>query len=734
MIKKSANTLLHLKGRFENKARLKTGFGGIVLKDAVSSEHLRNLAEQLQVLKREWTAGNYLISGALVSVFYVRVIPKSLRIGASFGNPADCVVGARFTEDLSKHIITHHVSLDVLEETSKSYSIVASIVEQFYHGVFSNVDLKDNKQIDYKLFGLSKTKFQKFVFDASVVESFGNYRDESKSIAESIVSVFKTEETSTITKTIELMKKMGIELYRGKFIDSTTMLLSKDELELLVLNNPYLISMSVQNLSDFEFDDAILDCFPTVKIDKPTNEPVIGVIDTLFDENVYFSEWVDYRCMVSPDIPCTSKDALHGTAVSSIIVDGCNFNPEWDDGCGRFRVRHFGVATASHFSSFTILQKIREIVLTNRDIKVWNLCLGSPFPVSKHYISPEGALLDELQSEFDIIFIVAGTNKGSNKEDRLIGAPADSLNSIVVNSVSREGLPASYSRSGPALSFFVKPDVCCFGGEYNDCLTVCTAQGEQFKYGTSFSAPWVARKMSYMIDKLGMDRNVAKALLIHAANPWVEENRDRNFYGHGIVPTHIRDIIESPSDEIRFVVSDVSKAYSTYNYELPVPLDKGKHPYVVKATMCYFPVCSRNQGVDYTNTEFEFAFSRLNKDGKLMPRSNKIIKEDGLRSAFRKWDNVKIIKDEIKKKNGPRKCHDEQGRWGIQITTLERLTQKYGENMRFGIVISLKATDKKNRRDDFIRQCRWKGWIVNEIEIEQQLEIHQMAEQEIVFE
>ncbi len=33
------------------------------------------------------------------------------------------------------------------------------------------------------------------------------------------------------------------------------------------------------------------------------------------------------------------------TAVSYIIVDGPRGNPELADGCGRFRVRHFGVAT-----------------------------------------------------------------------------------------------------------------------------------------------------------------------------------------------------------------------------------------------------------------------------------------------------------------------------------------------------------------------------------------------------
>lgn len=40
-----------------------------------------------------------------------------------------------------------------------------------------------------------------------------------------------------------------------------------------------------------------------------------------------------------------------------------------------------------------------------------------------------------------------------------VGSPADSLNSIVVNAVDFEGKSASYTRRGPVLSFFHKPDV-----------------------------------------------------------------------------------------------------------------------------------------------------------------------------------------------------------------------------------------------------------------------------------
>ena len=105
-----------------------------------------------------------------------------------------------------------------------------------------------------------------------------------------------------------------------------------------------------------------------IVIPTPDIEPTIGVIDTLFDERVYFSKWVEYYDMVDDNIPKNSDDYHHGTAVSSIIVDGARLNPWLDDGCGRFRVRHFGVAIGSKFSSFTITKQIKEIIANNKDI------------------------------------------------------------------------------------------------------------------------------------------------------------------------------------------------------------------------------------------------------------------------------------------------------------------------------------------------------------------------------
>lgn len=100
---------------------------------------------------------------------------------------------------------------------------------------------------------------------------------------------------------------------------------------------------------------------------------------------MYFHEWVEYKNLLDPNIPLSRKDYEHGTAVSYIIVDGPQGNPELADGCGRFRVRHFGVATNNGFSSFTVLKMIRNIVASNRDIKVWNLSLGQNLKQTKFY-------------------------------------------------------------------------------------------------------------------------------------------------------------------------------------------------------------------------------------------------------------------------------------------------------------------------------------------------------------
>lgn len=740
------NNLLQLKGRFEQASRLTDTFGPTNLPtgQSVNISKLQGLLKNLIDLQKDWQDQN-LLPGALITVHYIKIAAKSNRLQALLGKgtsnpPNKSIVGAKFSFDTSpKHLITHYVSLNILTDSIKQLTHCINILNQQFNGEIDHdiIDKINKKEVPYTFQTIAKSNFLKIIVDAYYVEKFDVSIEDAVFEHDAIITIYKTD-----IRTIQLLEKIGINILSSRIMDETTILLRPDELEILKTKAPFLIAMAVSDLSeitkdDFEFiDDSV------IKINSPKNEPTIGVIDTLFDENVYFSEWVEYTNMLSSDIPTDSDDYRHGTAVTSIIVDGPTFNPHLDDGCGRFKVRHFGVASGSSFNSFTILRNISEIVARNRDIKVWNLSLGSKLDINPNFISPEAAILDKIQFENDVIFVIAGTNLSSGEtKTRSLGAPADSINSIVVNSVNMDKQPSSYSRKGPVLSFFIKPDISYYGGDTKKPMRVCTPTGEAFVQGTSFAAPWIARKLSYLIDILGLSREIAKALLVHSATTWDKQQSDPTLIGHGVIPIHVKDIVHSQDDEIQFVIQGISEKYDTYNYNIPVPVVKEKHPFIAKATLCYFPACSRNQGVDYTNTELDIKFGRLDNKNTIKSINknyqteeyNQHIWEEDARSFFRKWDNVKHIRDTFTGKNRELKAYNNP-LWGLSLKTKERLEERFGEGLKFGIVITLKEINGVNRIDEFIKNAQFRSWLVNKIDVDTRIDIFNIAEEEIEFE
>lgn len=737
------NNLLQLKGTFhQEKYKGKPNGSKLPSNASVSIDHLYSLRADLVRMKEFW-ANEKCINGELVSVYYTKIAAKSNRIkyllsdGSKKSNTT--IVGARFTSDAMKHIITHYIKDNVLIKSIENIDACIMIVESQFNGLITKKIHDDisGKKINLKSNLLVRTKFLQLIVDAFYVEKFDVLAEVDEIDDKAIVTLFKTDH-----KTVELLSSYDINLPYTSVLDETTILLSPDHLALLRQKAPYLIAMAVSDLAKIDVGEYEVSDGAIIKIPTPTNEPAIGVIDTLFDEGVYFSDWVQYKDLVSDDMPKTIQDYKHGTAVSSIIVDGASTNPNLDDGCGRFRVRHFGVATATQFSSFSILRKINEIILENRDIKVWNLSLGSKFEVNRNFISPEAALLDKIQFDNDVIFVIAGTNKASDiTAEMRIGSPADSINGLVVNSVTTDNKPASYSRTGPVLSFFTKPDVSYYGGDRGEALRVCTPMGEGLVVGTSFATPWISRKMAYLIHILGLSREVAKGLLIHSSTGWYKQVTSSKYIGHGIVPIRIEDIIETQKDEIRFILSGVSEEYNTYTYNIPVPIAKEKHPFITKATLCYFPYCSRNQGVDYTNTELELTFGRINGT-KIKPIDNNYQSDETegytyeaeARRFYRKWDNIKHIREVAKAGIQDRKAYSPNGLWGVNLAAKERLDEKFGEGIKFGIVVSLKEIHGVNRIDEFKRLCLLRGWLVTEIEVQNRIDIYNKSEEVIEFE
>ncbi|WP_303056428.1 S8 family peptidase [Victivallis vadensis] len=741
------NNVLELKGkRFVQEAKNSNG-GGPAMNSlsVITSAHLLSLIDKLQRIKAFWEQETKPFNGILISVFYNKIVAKSNRISGLFkGDKSNfSIVGAKFNKDKSKHIITYFLDIDDLDMSINLLSATNKIVRQIFPSGITKKLFDERRRFDGVISeisdGISKSSFWQIIADVSYIEDFDIERPTSQA-KESIVTLFDTK-----TDTKILLQNIGINILSTSILDNGTVFLDEDQTRVLFEKVPYLVSMATVNLSNLSPEDFFEGYNKDlISIPHPTIEPTIGVIDTLFDDRVYFSEWVEYVDMIDAGIPKSQEDYKHGTSVTSIIVDGARLNPWLDDGCGRFRVRHFGVASSAQFSSFSIIKKIKKIIAENRDIKVWNLSLGSNQEINDNFISAEAAVLDKIQYENDVIFVVAGTNK-PNDNVKKIGSPADSINSLVVNAVTKSGLSTRYSRRGLALSFFAKPDVSYYGGSQEQYIQVCEPLGVAHVAGTSYAAPWIARKLSYLIDVLGLNREIAKAMIIDSARSWdvTPTPEEVALYGHGIVPIKINDIIQTNDDEIKFVVTDVSEKWNTYNYHFPVPLKDDCYPYIAKATMCYFPTCDRAQGVDYTNTELNLHFGRLNDSKKIFAinddKQNLNIDDEGgtvcilegdARERFRKWDNVKYISEDPKIKKRPKKSYMYKD-WGMEIKTSNRLDPKDGRGLRFGVVVTLKEINGINRIDDFIKNCQLRGWLVNKIDIQNRLDIHEKINEEL---
>lgn len=741
------NNVLELKGkRFVQESKKGNGGGAAInSKVVVANNHVKKLQSKLQSLREFWMNEDKPFSGILISVHYNKIVAKTNRISGLFkGDQSNyAIVGAKFNTEKTKHIITYFLEDADIEDSIKLLENVSKVLTIYFTDgiskeVFEQKILFD--RIDFKKYFLSKTLFRQIVADVSYIDDF-EVEMARKHNKESIITLF---DIGVDVKYV--FNKIGIDILSSRILDNRTVYLDENQMNLLYEKAPYLVAMATENLSDLSPDDFIEEYESDItSIPNPGIEPTIGVIDTLFDKRVYFSKWVEYHDMVDDNIPKGQNDYRHGTAVSSIIVDGPKMNPWLDDGCGRFKVRHFGVAAGAQFSSFTIIKLIKTIIESNKDIKVWNISLGSNQEINDNFISAEAAVLDQIQYENDVIFVVAGTNK-SREDVNKIGSPADSINSMVVNAVTKSGLSTKYSRKGLALSFFAKPDVSYYGGSEEQYIQVCEPLGATFVAGTSFAAPWIARKLAYLIDVLGLNREIAKALIIDAARGWNDAPTPEEvaLYGHGIVPIKITDIIQTPEDEIRFLVTDVSEKWNTYNYHFPIPLKADTYPYYARATMCYFPLCDRAQGVDYTNTELNLHFGRIQDDGKLneinddkqnlddIGESRSYILEGDARERFRKWDNVKYVAEKVKDRRVPKKSYRNKN-WGMEIKTNNRLDPEDGVGLRFGVVVTIKEMYGINRIDEFIKNCNLNGWLVNAIDIQNRIEIHEKINEEIRF-
>ena len=94
-------------------------------------------------------------------------------------------------------------------------------------------------------------------------------------------------------------------------------------------------------------------------------------------------------------------------------------------------------------------------------------------------------------------------------------------------------------------------------------------------------------------------------------------------------------------------------------------------------------------------------------------------------------ENTKFI-SKVLKANRSIKAYGER-LWGMSVISKERLSSKMDKDLNFGIVITLREINGINRIDDFIKACTLRGWIVSEIDVQNQIDIYNTNQEEVIF-
>lgn len=771
------NKLLKLKGRFQENTRKDYGNDlNIRVDDVITSSQVRMLSESLRSVVRYWEADATGLP-PLVSAHYTRIVPKSLRIREILKKSRTKVIGARFSGTSHVcHLFTYICPLDVIRDGVSKLDELAAIIDGSpFSGKITGRQLKaisakkeikpddpraaekKAKQIaKLKELGISekevlsyfdafsstfpKTAFLDLALDVHILKGFSVEEAPREVSASQVITLYDIGRTQE-----ELKSFFGLPSVQMNTSGPTAWYVTPRQYATIAAKAPFLISMAMPDMREIPPQTSEVDTGGLIpRFPKPGNEPIIGVIDYPFDTSAPFSEWVEvHNCLPDAVVPGPS-DYEHGTAVTSLIVDGSAFNPGLEDNCGRFRVRHFSAVCGSRFSAFTLLKTIASIIASNPDIHVWNLSLGAEHGIDRNFISIEAAMLDDLQSRYNVLFIISGTNnKAGDHTYPVIGPPADSINALVVNSVRADGRPASYTRKGPVLDFYAKPDLSAYGGDRGEELRVWTASGPRLVQGTSFAAPWISRKAAFLIDKLGLSIQEAKALLIDSAAGWNTDERYKDYIGYGVVPMDINQIVSCPEDEIRFILSGKAQLFETFTNRIPVPLDKkGKFPYTAKVTLCYPSACNRNNGVDYTEDELDLHFGRLDKEGNKILRTINDNKQNdawsstdeaSARQEFRKWDNVKHITERLNKRLIPKTNNAPNPYWGLKLVKTTRLDTPSRNNIPFSVVVTIKNIKGDDLFTDFKRMCDAALWEIETIDVKQRLAFYDKVEEKVKF-
>lgn len=356
--------------------------------------------------------------------------------------------------------------------------------------------------------------------------------------------------------------------------------------------------------------------------------PVIGVLDSGISKNSYLEPWlVDEKFSSYPE---ELIDNSHGTCVSSVILYGDKLQGENLSGISGAKIFDATVFPDNKQETVyedELVENIREAISKNKNIKIWNLSLGTSKESNTNDFSDFGIALDNIQEANDVIICKsAGNCKNfiSGRPKSRIAQSADSMRALVIGSVAHSKKdddiadplhPSPFTRIGPGPANSIKPDLVTVGGNagvkngnvIQNGIKAIAPDGQIVEIvGTSFATPRVTALLSELNFKIKEDFNptLLKALAIHSAKYpnklSLPINERVNQMGFGI-PSPADEIVYNDPHEITLILQEnLSKGEFIEILDFPFPeslVDNEGHFYgEIKVTMVAQPVLREKQG------------------------------------------------------------------------------------------------------------------------------------------
>jgi hypothetical protein len=381
---------------------------------------------------------------------------------------------------------------------------------------------------------------------------------------------------------------------------------------------------------------------------KDVDYPVVGVLDTGIESNVHLSDWKIVRRHTN--FPDDEVDKRHGSMVSSVILFGDELQGvkyTGSNGCKLMEAIVYPAPGTGSFTEYLLLENIKEAVTKNKDIKIWNLSLGSKSQSDEFDFSDFAKGLDELQNDTGVLIVKSASNCDNYKTGLAksrIARGADSIRSLVVGSLAQDksetdisfkDWPSPFSRTGPGPSGIIKPELVHYGGntgfdgttERQNGVKVLNSTGNvSTVIGTSFSTPRISALAAGLSAKVKYDPLLIKALLLHSANypAAITMDHDEKIKNVGFgLPSNIDDILNDDFDEATIIIQDTMEKGSFINImDFPIPesmIDENGYYYgQVSLTLVTAPILDEGQGLQYCQSQIDVFFGsydeKVNRD------------------------------------------------------------------------------------------------------------------------